>query len=33
VGLALAAALLLFSGAMPQVRDVVLTYARLLRFG
>ena len=33
VGLALAAALLLFSGAMPEVRDVVLTYARLLRFG
>jgi len=33
VGLALAAALLQFSGAMPGVREVVMIYARLLRFG
>ena len=32
VGLALAAGLLLLSGAMPLVRDVVSVYARLLRF-
>ncbi len=32
VGLALGAGLLLFSGAMPLVRDVVSVYARLLRF-
>ena len=31
VGLAIAAALLTFSGAMPAVRDVVLEYSRLLR--
>lgn len=31
VGLAMAAALLTFSGAMPAVRDVVLEYSRLLR--
>jgi Flp pilus assembly protein protease CpaA len=31
VGLALAAALLAFSGAMPAIRDIVLEYSRLLR--
>ncbi|HEX6434959.1 MAG TPA: prepilin peptidase [Gemmatimonadales bacterium] len=31
VGLAIAAALLTFSGAMPVVRDIVLEYSRLLR--
>jgi leader peptidase (prepilin peptidase)/N-methyltransferase len=32
VGLAIAAGLLMFSGAMPAVRDFVLEYSRLLRF-